>query len=87
MSTLPLLSAPTFSDDAGKDFTHSFDYGGGASSSYIISAPGWTGDTTSVMFRVSFPLDQVMSEDRALYLTSRIVVGSLPPVPVRVKLR
>jgi hypothetical protein len=93
MTTVPLLrgprpgTGPMFSDEQGREFVPRFDYGKGPGASYIISMPGLHHPGTSITLRVAFPLDQMPTNSQELYLDTELVVTSIPPVPVRVRLR
>jgi hypothetical protein len=93
MTTVPLLrgprpgTGPVFSDEQGREFVPQFDYGKGPGASYIISMPGLHYPGTSITLRVAFPLDQIPANSQELYLDTQLVMASIPPVPVRVRLR
>ncbi|HYV27406.1 MAG TPA: hypothetical protein VFA77_07725 [Candidatus Eisenbacteria bacterium] len=94
MTTVPFLhgplpgTGPMFSDETGGHFTcPRFDYGKGAGAAYIISIPYLHRPSTNVTLRVAFPLQQIPTNSQELYLDAQLVVASIPPVPVHVRLR
>ena len=94
MTTAPSLlgprpgTGPMFSDETGREFAcPPFDYGKGPGAAYIISTPYLHRPSTSVTLRVTFPLHQIPTNSQELYLDAQVVLASIPPVPVRVRLR
>ena len=81
-------TGPMFSDESGRPFACPlFNYGKRPGAAYIISTPFLHRPSTSVTLRVAFPLDQMPTNSQELYLDAQVVVASIPPVPVRVRLR